>query len=218
MEKDNNSLQNREISPKNGVCYLVGAGEMTEGFLPQEDDLVIAADGGYAHLLRFGIRCDLLIGDFDSLDRIPDETETIRFPVRKDETDAFLAFREGYARGYREFCLYGGGGGREDHTVANFSLLYHARLAGCRARMELSYGCAEVVRNETRRISGAAGKHFSAFAFAGAAEGVSIRGMEYECENITLRPEFPLAVSNRFLGKEGEISVRSGALLIMTER
>ena len=64
----------------------------------------------------------------------------------------------------------------------------------------------------------AASKHFSAFAFGKEAEGVTIRGLEYECEGVTLTPEFPLAVSNRFVGKVGYVEVKCGALLIMIEK
>ena len=50
------------------ICYIFGAGE----FVPcnitlTESDLVIAADGGYDHLLQIGLRADVVIGDFDSV-------------------------------------------------------------------------------------------------------------------------------------------------------
>ena len=82
-----------------GVCYIVGAGDFASPFAPKEDDLVIAADGGYDHLIKFGIRCDILLGDLDSIREVPKKIETVTFPVRKDETDSFLAYREGVRRG-----------------------------------------------------------------------------------------------------------------------
>ena len=47
-------------------CIIVGAGELTVSKIPvEEEDLVIAADGGYAYCRRLGIRPDLILGDFD---------------------------------------------------------------------------------------------------------------------------------------------------------
>ena len=39
------------------TCYIVGAGEFYGSFMPDDDDLVIAADGGYKALLEKGIQC-----------------------------------------------------------------------------------------------------------------------------------------------------------------
>ena len=79
-------------------------------------------------------------------------------------------------------------------------------------------GVAMLLKNGSIEVVGECGKHFSAFAFGGEARGVTIRGLEYECEGVTLTPEFPLAVSNRFIGKRGTVEVRSGALLLMIEK
>ena len=199
-------------------CYIVGAGDFPYPFSPSEDDLVIAADGGYDSLKKFGIRCDLLIGDFDSIESAPSGVELLRFPVKKDETDSFLAYYEGVRRGFSEFHIYGGTGGRADHTVANVSLLLRAREDGHRAYLFGTHNVSTVIKNESASFEGEYEKHFSAFAIGGSAEGVTIKGLEYECENATLAESFPLAVSNRFIGKTAEISVERGSLLIMLER
>ena len=66
-------------------------------------------------------------------------------------------------------------------------------------------------------ISGEPMKHLSVFPFGCEAHGVSILGAEYECEDITLTPSFPLAASNRFLSTDVKISVKDGTLLVMKE-
>ena len=65
------------------ICYLVGAGDFIGSFKPGETDLVIAADGGFDSLKRLGIRCDLLVGDCDSIENIPEKIALIRHPERK---------------------------------------------------------------------------------------------------------------------------------------
>ena len=201
-----------------GICYIVGAGEFHGSLTPRKGDLVIAADGGYNALSARGIRCDVLLGDMDSIIGVSDpECEVISFPVRKDETDAHLGYLEGVRRGYTDFYIYGGTGGRSDHTFANYSLLLYAKNRG--HRMVLVGDRCEIflIKNEDITLSGAPGAHLSVFAFCGTCEGVSITGAEYEAHDVTLTPEFPLGVSNAFGEREARISVKSGALLIMRE-
>jgi thiamine pyrophosphokinase len=143
--------------------------------------------------------------------------ETIVFPVRKDETDSFLAYREGVKRGYRDFVLLGGEGGREDHTFANISLLLYAKTQGHSIKMIGKQNDYSVILDGADTFLGEALSHLSVFALGGIAEGVTIQGAEYEAENITLSPEYPLGASNRFLDKPVTVSVERGALLIITE-
>ncbi len=201
-----------------GICYIVGAGDFTTHFTPTDSDLVIAADGGYDSLTKAGIRCDLLIGDLDSITEVPTGVEIIRYPVKKDETDMMLAYLAGAERGYADFEIHGATGGRQDHTFANYCLLLYMSERGHRGSILCDTGATLLLKNGSIEIAGECGKHFSAFAFGGEAVGVTIRGLEYECEGVTLTPEFPLAVSNRFIGKVGYIEVKRGALLLMIEK
>ena len=125
------------------ACYIFGAG----GFygLPQRPaagDTVIAADGGWRICRRENITPDLLLGDFDSLHTMPDFARIRRVPVEKDDTDMMLAIKEGLGRGETEFHLYGGMGGRTDHTIAN---LRGRPVLGarCGADVVISSGCQQ---------------------------------------------------------------------------
>ena len=198
-----------------GICYIVGAGEFYGSFKPCGDDLVIAADGGYESLTKRNIRCDVLIGDMDSLEKIPSGPEILRHRVEKDETDMHLAYLEGQKRGYTEFMLYGGVGGRPDHTFANYCLLSYIKENGGCARLIDNGYIAYVIKNESVHVTGNEGDGISVFAFGGDAYGISVKGLYYELDSGTLTPSFPLGVSNHFTEKEGVISVRDGMLLII---
>lgn len=198
-------------------CYIVGAGEFYGIKTPDTNDFVIAADGGYNHLTRHGVRCDLLIGDLDSIDGDLPDIETLRFPKRKDETDMFLAYREGVRRGYCEFEIYGATGGRADHTLANYSLLLYAKEAGHRVTLYDKTSAAFVIKNESISLTAKRGCGLSVFAFGGEARGVSIEGAEYEAHCVDLSPAFPLGVSNSYCDGEVVVSVSDGALLIISE-
>lgn len=197
------------------TCYIVGAGDFFGSFSPTEDDLVIAADGGYDTLCRLKIRCDLLIGDMDSINSAQNNTEKIVFPVEKDETDMLLAYMEGSKRGYTDFCIFGGVGGRIDHTFANLSLLIYAKNAGHTMEIVADGYRIFAIKNEKIKLSSAPGSPLSVFAFEAEASGVCIRGAKYEAENIVLLPSFPLGVSNSFVSDTCEIEVKNGTLLIM---
>ena len=72
-----------------GICYIVGAGSFKSKFVPGDDDFVIAADGGYDSLIKNEIKCDLLIGDLDSIENIPTDIEILRHPVKKTKRICF---------------------------------------------------------------------------------------------------------------------------------
>lgn len=120
------------------TCYVVGAGDFTpRGFAPGPGDLVLAADGGYRALYSLGYTPDLLLGDFDSLGDVPlpADLPVLRFPVRKDDTDAGLALRHGLDLGFRDFALYGCAGGRVDHLLANFQSMARVSRLGATVRL-----------------------------------------------------------------------------------
>ena len=199
-------------------CYIIGAGEFF-GIArhPREGDFVIAADGGYRYCLAENLKIDLLLGDFDSLEEMPQAENVERFPVEKDDTDTMLALKKGLALGYRSFRIFGGTGGRLDHTLANLqALLYLARHDAVGWLYDKNF-VYSAIKNETVTLKGAENAVFSVFAMNGPARGVSIRGAKYSAENVELQPDFPLGVSNHFLAGDVQITVKNGALIIGAE-
>ena len=202
------------------ICYLIGAGEAPENPpRPAAGDLVIAADAGVTLARTLGITPDLTVGDFDSLGHLPEGGAVIRLPVEKDETDMVAALRLGRERGYRAFYLFGGTGGRPDHTYANYQL-----LADCAARREeailfgAGFRAAAIADGAKLTFPPEARGTLSVFSVVGAAEGVSEAGVYYPLSGATLTGTFPLGVSNHFLpGESAEISVGRGTLLVFFE-
>ena len=201
------------------ICYIFGAGE----FVPcnitlTESDLVIAADGGYDHLLQIGLRADVVIGDFDSVtsSEIWEDTvcEKLTYPPEKDDTDMMLAIKLGLSRGFGQFNIYGGLGGRLDHTVANIQAL--SFLAEHSAQGILHHPDYEltVIKNSSFTVAKDKTGCISVFSLSDTSENVTIKGLEYELEGATLTNSFPLGVSNAATGKKGIISVERGTLLI----
>lgn len=202
------------------VCYIFGAGEFSPCNISlTDDDLVIAADGGYDYLLEIGLRADVALGDFDSVtsNELWEDTicERMAYPPEKDDTDMMLAIRLGLSRGFEYFTIYGGLGGRLDHTIANIQAL--AFLADNHAQGILYHEeyALTVIKNSSFTIAKDISGCVSVFSLSDTSENVTIKGLQYEAEGIVLTNCFPLGVSNAAIGKKGVISVENGTLLIL---
>lgn len=196
-------------------CYIVGAGDFY-GFEknPSPCDYVIAADGGLTVCRNEGIVPDLILGDFDSLGKVPEGENVLQVPVEKDDTDMMLAVKQGLERGCRKFHLYGGTGGRLDHTIANLQTLLYLTRNGAEGWLYDKMGKFTVLRNGKLELPAKPTGIFSVFAMNGDAKGVSICGGQYCVENVTFTEAMPMGVSNHFVGKTVTIEVLDGTLLI----
>ena len=201
---------------KNCVIFCAGGFDRLEEPL-QAADFVIAADGGFAHTRALGITPQLILGDFDSLGYVPSGAQV--HPAQKDDTDAMLAVREGLSRGCDRFVLYGAlDGERLDHTVANYQTLQFLADRGARGYLVGVKQMATLIKNDSLTFPEESRGYVSVFCSGAAAAGVSILGLKYELTDRTLSPGFPLGVSNQFIGKKAEISVKNGSLLVIWQR
>lgn len=197
------------------ACYIFGAGSYYGlSRRPAPGDTIIAADGGWRVCREEGIVPDLLLGDFDSLHTVPDFAHIRRVPVEKDDTDMMLAIKEGLARGETEFHLYGGMGGRTDHTIANLQGLLYLAERGAQGWL---YGDRErftAIRNGEIDLPAREKGIVSVFCMGADAQGVTIEGGQYTVHDAALTASFPLGVSNHFVGNPVRVAVTRGSLLI----
>ena len=205
------------MKKKTDRCLILCAGELSPKALDAvkepEDCYIIAADGGYLHARRLGLRPDLILGDFDSAPK-PQNTQVELFPAEKDDTDCMLAVKEGIARGCRDFVILGGTGGRLDHTVANIQTLEYLCDRGLGNLLADARHRITVLRDGALTVPRFTG-YLSVFALSPRAEGVTLRGMKYPLEEAVLTRSFPLGVSNQITAEEGTVSVRQGTLLVI---
>lgn len=197
------------------VCRIIGAGECKRiDFENKNGDLIIAADGGCAYLEKAGIKPDIIIGDFDSLGRVPEGKEVIRLNPVKDITDMNAAIDEGIKRGYTEFHLYGACGGRIDHTLANIQLVSQLAQKNMKAFIHNDM-IITAVCNGTLSFESDCKGYISVFSHSDKCSGVYIKGLKYTLENAELCNSFPLGVSNEFVGTESEITVKKGTAVVI---
>ena len=201
-----------------GKCLIFCAGDFDSlPFTIEENDCIIAADGGLMHTELLGLKADIILGDFDSLGYTPECANV--FPVEKDDTDAMLAVRRGLQLGYKEFILYGSlDGKRLDHTVANFQTLQFLADNGARGYLVGLDYIVTVIREETLRFPETAEGILSLFCLGPDATGITLENLYYPLVNGTLTSGFPLGVSNHFIGQAARITVEKGSLLAIWDR
>lgn len=177
---------------------------------------IICADSGYGYAKECGITPSLIIGDFDSYrDALPGDIPVITVPSEKDDTDTGLCISYAIEQGFDDITIYGGLGGRLDHTVANLQLIAAAAEKGVNIRLldesnevyAVCCGSIEIPRRESY--------YLSVFSASDISEGVSESGVKYLLDNVTLSRNFPLGVSNEFAADKAVISVKKGTLLII---
>ena len=172
-------------------CYIFGAIPIDSfNYKINDDDIVIAADSGILNALKFNIQPDFIIGDFDSLGYTPTNSNTIIHPIEKDDTDTMLAVKLGLDKGYKNFRIFGGIGGRLDHTYANIQTASYIAENGGNA---IFYGNKEnltVIKNTEMNFDKKNKGNISIFALE-ECEKVNIKGTYYELENGSLSFDFP---------------------------
>lgn len=209
---------------KNGKCIVIGAGDLTVGQIQVgEEDLVIAVDGGINYCGVLEIEPAMILGDFDSVneaqreailqmkEQVPDRVVVLK--PEKADTDMLAALKLGLEKGYDFFYIYGGTGGRMEHTLANIQSLLFLKNRGAVGYLMDGNGMIFVMKNEEVRLRDNLEGYFSLFCLGKEAKGVTIRGMKYELTDYTMTNDFPIGVSNEFIGKEATVSVRDGELV-----
>ena len=193
----------------NGQPYL--------GKIDARNAYVICCDGAY-NWAEAKLKIDENVGDFDSLDRIPDPPPTRIYPSEKDFTDGEIALFKLIDRGVDEVEIYGGEGGREDHFLGNLHLLYLAHKRGVKAKMFTANGVIFPASGRVE-LNGIAGKTLSVLPFGGSVHILGSTGLKY--------PEPPLisygeciGISNVATEELAVIEIAQGdcALIIINER
>lgn len=212
---------------KKGTCILVCAGDYRgERIQKGPEDFVMAVDAGLGHLIRTGMMPDYILGDFDSLRRedFPfldrwqrERPEALtRLPHIKDDTDTVAAVKLGLRLGYRRFRIYGGLGGRLDHTLSNIQTLAYLKRHGGHGTLAGRGQLVMVLEHEQIRIDRGFEGLFSLFALDEQVTGITLKGMDYELVNGSLVNTFPLGQSNEIhADRQALAAVDKGLALVI---
>jgi thiamine pyrophosphokinase len=196
-------------------CIIIAGAPGFSGFTAAAGDYIIAADSGYRHALAAGIKPDILIGDFDSLECVPQNIQSIKSPAVKDDTDTFLAVRHAISLGYKNFLLLGALGGRLDHQTANIAACAFIAEQGGYCEIRDSKNIIIAIKDSQICLAKIENWSVSVFSYSDRSIGVTLAGLKYTLENAALTNTFPIGVSNEFAEDTATVEVKDGVLLII---
>ena len=204
-------------------CMIIGAAPIADGEIFKEFNpknfFVICADGGYDTALKYKIKPDYIVGDFDSAKTKPNMThKNVKvLPVNKDVTDTFYAAHMALKLGYRDFIMVGClGGNRADHTIANYNVMLYIANKGGSAVMVDNITKAFLLKDRKLRLTDMKGYIVSVFPFGTNTCNVSYQGLKYPLSEADLRMgDTLMGVSNEIVDVYAEIRVHVGIALVM---
>lgn len=179
---------------------------------------VIAADGGSRHLLRLGVRPDMVIGDLDSLDRTiyvdwaAAGTTFVTVSVEKDETDLELALLHAIEYYPDEIKIFGALGGRLDQMLANILLLAHPSFAHRRIELVEPDQRAWLIQKQVE-ITSPPRKLVSLIPLGGDVKIGRTTGLKWKLEDEILRFGPARGISNVMIEDKALVEVVAGTLL-----
>ena len=195
----------RAVILLNGEPYL--------GTINAENAKVYCCDGAYAWA-KGRVRIDETLGDFDSLDYLPEPPPSEIYPTEKDLTDGEIALRRAAKEGATVIEIYGGGGKREDHFLGNLHLLYAALNEGVRAEMVTNYSRIYCAGGKFE-LSGCRGRTVSVVPFGGEVHIIQSEGFYYPLDGLTLCYGSTRGISNVVTSERATFTAEGTALVIV---
>lgn len=184
-----------------------------------EQDYIICADAGYLHAQKMNITPNIVVGDFDSyIQPIDSKIEVLQYCTQKDDTDTMIAIKLALEKGFSNICLIGAIGGEYGHSYANIQAMHYIVNRGSDVVCYADDSIFRVVKNNSIRLNKKDGTHLSVFSYSDISYGVGIQGTKYTLDKAVLTSDFPLGVSNEIIEDTALVSVKTGSLLIVTNK
>lgn len=205
---------------------IISNGSITETEMLRESldryEITVCADGAANRLRSAGIMPDYVLGDLDSIDaetKLYFESRGVsfmRFSPEKDFSDTHLCVEFLIEKGFDEIDLYGALGGRWDHSLANFGLMYHAYEKGVKLRLLDSHDRAFICAAGKYVSEKRENQHFSIFAVFEDAT-VSLSGVKYPLNEYDLRRGESIGLSNEYI-TDCHVEIKKGSAIVIESR
>lgn len=199
-----------------------------------EPDYCIAADSGLVMADKLGLTVDLLLGDYDSVDKKIFEkyngnTKTITYPCEKDYTDTHLALKKAIEKIKKlqdtskdstedEIAIIGATGTRYDHAFTNIFVLDESLEAGIRCAI---YDKNNKIYLADKSFEIRKDKQFGdylSFAPMTPEVGLALSGVKYPLDRYTLRQGESICQSNEITEMIAKVEIFTGKLVVFETR
>lgn len=199
---------------KSNSVFLLLNGKAPKSFPELENyNLVCATDGALEVLKSIGAEPDLVFGDFDSVDVIPEETEIMLTPDQ-DYTDFEKTLALLHESGYQSIDVFGASGEEQDHFLGNL----HVALAW-KDKLQLTffddYGNYRFIPNQFE-MDDVLNKTISLFPFPKTV-GITSSGLEFELNKTDLELGIRVGTRNRAIRNRVQIEFSRGNLLVFIQ-
>lgn len=192
-----------------------------QNIVKEQKPYIICVDGGLRHASTLGVCPQLIVGDFDSVNRIElkmykqKNIEFIQLLPEKDETDTQIAIEEAIQRGATEIIMTGVIGTRFDHSYGNIMLLSYLNKKKVKGRIIHTNNIIRLLSVGKHKVVNEQMKTVSLLPFGGDVTIKRITGFKYDVSNLTFVSHIPLGISNEIIKNDAEIDVESGELLML---
>lgn len=179
---------------------------------------VIFADGGYKNAAAVK-NAEVLgvVGDFDTLDKIPAGEKIVKLEREKNFTDGERAVYFAKECGVTELIVYGATGGRLEHVLGNIRLLKIADKLNIKAIIKYGGNAIELIKGEVN-LKVKKGGVVSIFPYGGECTFATSHGLYYPLYNLTLTYADTRGISNVATKDEIYLNANNGEALIIYER
>ena len=196
------------------IVKIVCAGEnhFKNLYKKDQEEYLIAVDGGLNTISEMNLVADLAIGDFDSCDinEYKCYREKITYNKIKDESDLELAVIHAFNLNFEKIVIYNATGNRLDHFYASILLLNKFS----KKNIEIVNNNNKIkVINETTVFKKSEYKYISFFALEEDVV-ITLEGFYYNIKDYKLETSNPLGLSNE-IKEEGKVVINNKKVLVI---
>lgn len=188
-------------------------------------DYIICADGGLNKVKKLQLIPNLIVGDFDSVDKalldsfLALNIETIKFPPEKDYTDMELAIDIAVKKGFDHITLLCATGTRLDHTLANILLIEKYYNKGINVEIVDNHNIIKLISDNTDLNVYKMNEHFvSIVPISKKLIGLTLENFKYPLDDVEVKRGEALLISNEVTNEKGRIVLKKGTAILFLSK